>query len=578
MQLEGRDTLRLRSSAALVLVLLAGPAWGAPPDSPDPPATAEPPATGEILIADDATCVRIGARGELGSHYAAVEQLFARHGLSQGRTLCKIRGAGETRFLVLTSSQPGFDASAAAAALRATGLVRAAVPNVRVRLHVLPNDPDVAQEWWVEDGGFADVRLAAAWDVDQGNSGARIGIMDTGVDMGHPDLASKIWTNPGEIPANGVDDDGNGYVDDVHGWDFGDGDADPNPHAVPDASEFDLDIGFHGTFVAALAAAATNNGEGIAGVAWNCPVVPLKVVNSAGEITLAAITEAFGYATANHIEVLNISLGTPDSSGVAEYFQALVDAATAGGVLVVASAGNDGTSDPNFPAACTGVLSVAATDAGNARASFSNFGPVVRIAAPGAGMWSAVCRNYDVDEFSQLFYEVFLGWDGVRPYMAGDGTSFSSPVVAGACALVRSRHPEWPPLVVGSHMVATGDAVAYDEPIGPKLNVLRAVTDPTLSAPAGAFAHVELDVMPNPSSEAAIIRYDLPAAGRARLRVFDCAGRLMCEFPSGEMSAGSHAVSWDGTDEFGDPANPGVYVVRLETTNGTIVRKLARMR
>jgi len=569
--------LRLRSSAALLLVLLAGSARGAPPGVQDPPTAAEATGTGQILIADDATCVRLGARGELGSHYAAVEQLFARHGLLRGRTLCRV-GGGATRFLVLTSSQPDFDPVAAAAALRATGLVRAAVPNVRVRLHVLPNDPDVPQEWWVEDGGVADVRLAAAWDVEQGNAGARIGIMDTGVDLGHPDLAAKIWTNPGEIPANGVDDDDNGYVDDVHGWDFGDGDADPNPQPVPDASTFDLDIGFHGTFVAGLAAAATNNAEGIAGVARNCPVVPLKVVNSAGEITLAAITEAFGYATTNHIEVLNISLGTPDSSGVADYFQALVDAATAAGVLVVASAGNDGTADPNFPAACTGVLSVAATDASNARASFSNFGSVVRIAAPGVGMWSAICRNYDVDEFSQLFYQVFLGWDGARPYMAGDGTSFSAPLVAGACALVRSRHPEWPPLVVGSHMVATGDGVAYDEPIGPRLNVLRAVTDPTLSTPEGSFAHFELSVTPNPSSEAAIIRYDLPVAGRARLRVFDCAGRLTREFASGDQSGGSHAISWDGTDEFGDPASPGVYVVRLETPNGTILRKLARMK
>jgi subtilisin family serine protease len=398
------------------------------------------------------------------------------------------------------------------------------------------------------------------------------------VDLGHPDLASKIWTNPGEIPANGIDDDGNGYVDDVHGWDFGDGDADPDPHAVLDASEFDLDVGFHGTFVAAIAAAATNNAEGIAGAARNCPVVPLKVVNSAGEITLEAITEAFGYATTSHIEVLNISLGTGDSSGVAQYFQALVDAATAAGVLVVASAGNDGTSDPNFPAACTGVLSVAATDASNGRAEFSNFGPLVRIAAPGAAMWSAIARNYDVDEFSQLFYEVFMGWDGERPYMAGDGTSFSSPLVAGACALVRSRHPEWSPLVVGAHMIATGDAVAYDEPIGPKLNVLRAVTDPTLSAPAASFAHYEMNVMPNPSSEGAIIRFGLPAAGRARLRVFDCAGRLMREFPSDELSAGAHAISWDGTDESGDPASPGVYVVRLDTPGGTIFRKLARTR
>ena len=554
---------------AIPLAILANPARGADSN--------EASVEGRVLIADDATCVSLGARGELGSHYSAVANLLARHGLSRGRTLCRVRDGG-TRFLQLTSSQPGFDAVAAAAALRATGLVRAAVPDIRLRLHVLPNDPDLPQQWWVDDGGFADVRLAAAWELEQGSAGVRIGIMDTGVDLGHPDLAAKIWSNPGEIPANGVDDDDNGYVDDVHGWDFGDGDADPDPNPVPDPSVFDLDVGFHGTFVAGIAAAATNNGEGIAGTARNCPIVPLKVANSAGELTLAAITEAFGYAATNHIEVVNISLGTPDSAGVGEYFQALVDAATAAGVLVVASAGNDGTSDPNFPAACSGVLSVAATDANNGRAEFSNFGPLVRIAAPGAGMWSAMCRNYEVDEFSQLFYEVFMGWDGVRPYMGGDGTSFSAPLVAGACALVRSRHPEWAPLVVSSHMVATGDGVAYDEPIGPRLNVQRAVTDPSASAPAGPFAHVSLNVMPNPSAEATIIRFGLPAEGPARLRVFDCMGRLTRELPGGEMSAGSHAASWDGTDAYGDPVGPGVYVVRLDTPAGTILRKLARTR
>ena len=158
------------------------------------------------------------------------------------------------------------------------------------------------------------------------------------------------------------------------------------------------------------------------------------------------MTEAFGYATAMQLEVLNMSLGVADSTGVAEYFQALVDAATSAGVLCVASAGNSGTADLNYPAACTGVLSVAATDDLNARASFSNYGPTVRIAAPGATMWSALCRNYPIDEFSLLFYEVFFGWDSFRPYMGGDGTSFSAPLVAGVCALVRSRHPGWPPL------------------------------------------------------------------------------------------------------------------------------------
>ena len=542
------------------------------------PVAASPPAAGRVLVVDDAGAFDTGPHGEPGSRHAALSRLLARDGFSRCTPLWRAPGPTAARFLVLECPRAGFDPAEAARELRASGLVRAAVPDVKIRLHVLPNDPDLPSQWYVNDSGGAGVGLPAAWDVEKGSPSVRIGIMDTGVDPGHPDLASKIWTNPGEVAGNGIDDDGNGYIDDVHGWDFGDGDNDAEPEAAPDSAASGVDVGFHGTFVAGIAAAATDNAEGIAGAAWNCSIVPLKVADAAGDITLAAMTEAFGYATAMHLEVLNVSLGAAGDPGVPEYFQALVDAATAGGVLVVASAGNDGTDAPNYPAACTGVLSVAATDEANDRASFSNYGPAVRIAAPGAGMWSALCRNYDIDEFSQLFYEVFFGWDGVSPYMAGDGTSFSAPLVAGASALVRSRHPAWPPLVVGAHMVATGDVVGYDEPIGPRLNVLRAVSDPTLSAPATTFAHAELSVAPNPTSEAAIIRFGLPTDGPARLRVYDCAGRLMHEFPSTEMSAGAHTVSWDGTDAHGGAANPGVYVVRLETANGAIVRKLARVK
>ena len=543
-----------------------------------PSHVAAPPTAGRVLVVDDAGTFDTGPRGELGSRHPSLSRLLSSEGLSRCAALWRAPGPTAARFLVLESSRADFDPVQAASELRASGLVRAAVPDVKIRLHVLPNDPDLPSQWYVNDGGIADVRLPAAWDVEKGSANVRIGIMDTGVDPGHPDLASKIWTNPGEVAANGVDDDGNGYVDDVHGWDFGDGDNDPEPHAVPDSASYGVDVGFHGTFVAAIAAAATDNAEGVAGAGWKCTVVPLKVVDSAGEITLAAMTEAFGYATAMHLEVLNVSLGAAAEPGLPEYFQALADAATAAGVLCVASAGNDGTDAPNYPAACEGVLSVAATDEANDRASFSNFGPLVRIAAPGTGMWSAICRNYDIDEFSQLFYEVFFGWDGVRPYMAGDGTSFSAPLAAGACALVRSRHPNWPPLTVGAHMVATGDVVAYDQPIGPRLNAYRAVTEDVVSVAPDPSTRFALDVAPNPATAYASIRFTLPAAGIVRLRVYDCTGRLLRELADGEQPAGSQLLRWDGADAQGRLAGAGVYLVSLDTPSGSLRRKLVRMR
>ena len=568
---------RMAGWIALLVAIEASRASAAPLPQRDARAPS-PPAPGRVLVADDAGHFELGASGELGPQHGVLAALLARHGLMRGRSLWRSHAPSRTRFLVLESERAGFDPVAVAADLRASGLVRAAVPDWRVQLHVTPNDFDYGLQWYAQGGTGVDVSLPAAWDVELGSPSVRIGVMDTGVDMGHPDLASKIWTNPGEVAANSLDDDGNGYVDDVHGWDFGDADNDPNPHAVPDAATFDLDVGFHGTFVAGIAAAATNNGEGIAGAAWNCRIVPLKVVDSAAEITLEAMTEAFGYATDMQLEVLNMSLGTADQPGVAEYFQALVDAATAAGVLCVASAGNSGTAALNYPAACAGVLSVAATDEANDRASFSNYGPTVRIAAPGAAMWSLLCRNYEIDEFSQLFYEVFFGWDAVNPYMSGDGTSFSAPLVAGACALVRSRHPSWTALAVGAHMVATGDVVGYDQPIGPRLNVYRAVTEASVSVDDASVTRYALDVAPNPTAAATVVRFALPAAGHARLRVYDLAGRLVRDLAGGELPAGSHSIHWDGLDTRGQLTSAGIFLVRLDTPAGALLRKLARTR
>src|SRR5262249_7731159 len=151
-------------------------------------------------------------------------------------------------------------------------------------------------------------------------------------------------------------------------WDFGCHDNDPSAEAMLDPSG--IDVGFHGTFVAAVAVAATNNGKGIAGTGWNCRFLPLKLGDAAGPMTLEAGTEAFAYMIDQGASVLNMSFGTSDSTA-AGYFQALVDDGTAAGIVCVAAAGNDGLDRKSFPAACANVLAVGATDDTNARASFS---------------------------------------------------------------------------------------------------------------------------------------------------------------------------------------------------------------
>jgi subtilisin family serine protease len=503
--------------------------------------------------------------------------LFAQLGLAPQRLLGGRAFGG--RLALARGVRPDFDPVAASAALRASGLVLAAIPDYHVRLHLtLPNDPYLGDQWYV-NGGFGEVHLPEAWDFSHGSASVVIAIMDTGVDTGHPDLATRIWNNPGEIPGNGLDDDANGFVDDTKGWDFGDGDNNPDPEPMFD--EIGLDEGFHGTFCAGIAAAATDNAEGIAGAGWNCRIMPLRIFDSAGNATSASIADAFGYAIDNGANVLSMSFGAPDEPGLAEFFQPLVDAAHAANIVCVASAGNDGVDTPLvYPAACANVLAIAATDEGDARAEFSNFGSWVDLAAPGASMWSTICRNYQIDDTSQIFYLYFFGWDGESPYMFGDGTSFACPLVSGVAGLVRASHPGLTADQVAAHLVATGDDVSYDEPIGPKLNAYRAVATP-LAAVEDAPAPARLALAPpspNPSTTTTRFDFALPRAGNVELAVFDASGRRVCVLDSGFRAAGVHSAAWDGSDAAGARVAAGLYFARLTTAAGSVTGRVVRLK
>jgi len=504
--------------------------------------------------------------------------MFATLGLEQARDLGAMSGSGSAkreRAWLLRSIHPAFDPIAAAQALRETGAFRTVCPNYRFGLlSTTPNDLYLPYQWYVDDGGFADIRLPLAWDIGRGDTSVVIAIIDTGVDTSHPDLAGKIWHNPGEIPGNGLDDEGNGFIDDVEGWDFGLGDNDPNPEYSPDGSG--IDVGFHGTFCAGIAAAATNNDEGIAGAGWDCRIMPLKVSHPDSGITASAIAGAFSYAAAQRASVISMSFGGLGEPGVPEFFQALVDMATGSGGLCVAAAGNDGDSVRVYPAAFDRVLAVGATDFSNARAEFSNWGPWVDVAAPGSSMWSALCRNYEFTLLDQLVY-LLLGWDGVNPYLYGDGTSFACPLVAGVCGLVRARYPNLTPQLAAQHVIATGESTVFDLPIGVKVSAYQALIGiPTAvgSAEADAPERALAVASPNPFEGSTVIRFALPADGRARLLLFDSAGRRLRTLADGDLAAGPHVVRWDGRDDRGSPVASGVYFARLESRGWVVNTKV----
>jgi len=259
-------------------------------------------------------------------------------------------------------------------------------PNYILRTQAFPNDTSFSQLWGLNNTGQivsgyvgtpgADMDAAPAWDITTGSTDVIVAVIDTGSDIDHPDLAANIWTNPGEIADDGIDNDGNGFIDDVHGWDFADGDNDPR------------DASGHGTHVAGIAGAVTDNNRGIAGVAWEVRIMPVRFLNAFDEGTTSDAIDAIQYAVNQGAKIINCSWGG------AGYSASLRNVMANANALFICAAGNNGVDAdvaPYYPAAynCTNIISVAASDQNDQMAWFSNYGTVnVDVAAPGVRIYS----------------------------------------------------------------------------------------------------------------------------------------------------------------------------------------------
>ncbi len=264
--------------------------------------------------------------------------------------------------------------------------VEFAEPNYLIQPQAMPDDAYFTRQWGLDNTGQTvagymgtpgiDMGMDRAWDITQGDPGVIVAVVDTGCDLTHPDLAANIWTNPGEIPGNGVDDDHNGYIDDVHGWDFVNNDPSPQ------------DAVGHGTHVAGIIAAAGNNGIGVAGVAWRAGIMPLRFIDAFEIGTTADAIEAIQYALRQGARIINCSWGTSQRS------RALEDVMDNADALFVTAAGNtsiDIDRDRFYPAGynAANILSVAAGDQMGALAWFSNYGTAnVDVVAPGIRIYS----------------------------------------------------------------------------------------------------------------------------------------------------------------------------------------------
>ena len=282
--------------------------------------------------------------------------------------------------------------------------VKYAEPNYIVEIQKTPDDPDYGFLW-----GMNTIMAPSAWEFTTGSKEVLVAVVDSGVDYNLPDLAANMWTNPGEIPDNGIDDDGNGYIDDYYGWNFANNNADP------------MDGQGHGTHVAGTIGAVGNNGVGVTGVNWDVSIMAVKGLGDDGRgFTFDLITGVI-YASNMGADIINNSWG-----GEGAPSRALIEAIRMSPALIVFAAGNSSTNLDIEPDSVTinapNVILVAASDAIGNPAPFTSYGKsTVHVAAPGVSIYSTTPNNN---------YEFF------------QGTSMAAPMVSGLAALMKAANPE----------------------------------------------------------------------------------------------------------------------------------------
>ena len=427
---------------------------------------------------------------------------------------------------------------------------------------VIPDDPYFYRQWACKnDGSFpsvhpgipdADIDMDQAWDIEQGSSDIIVGILDSGCFTSHPEFSGRIWTNQGEIPNNNIDDDGNGYIDDCHGWDFA-----YNDNVTNDGTG-------HGTNVTGIIGANSNNTIGYAGIDWNCTLMICKILNNYGSGYYSWWEDGIYYAVNNGAHVINMSVG---GTSYSSSLQDAINYAYLNNVLVVCSMGNYNTSTPNYPAAFSNSFAVGATDTNDYRCNpffwggGSNYGSHIDVVAPGNYI-------YGLDNQSSTNYNIYWA-----------GTSQAVPYITGLTALLLARDTlgtvdEIKDVITISAEDQVGnpteDTAGWDQYYGwGRINAYEALV---LFSTDEEVHHNPIFVLkenfPSPSQSSIIIRYTLLKPCEVSINLYDIKGKFVETIKDGTQQSGDHIIQ-STTNQL----SSGLYIIEFNAEHITEYRK-----
>lgn len=480
------------------------------------------------------------------------------HTFSDSKKMTLVRTLGKTG-MTLMKIPIGKTIEGTIRELKVDPNIEYAEPDYVLHIIATPNDSSFSSLWGMHStqNADADIDATTAWDKAT-DSSVIVAVIDTGVDYNHPDLKDNIWKNTGEIPNNNTDDDGNGFVDDVFGWDSINNDGDP------------FDDHSHGTHCAGTIGARGDNGIGVAGVCWKARIMSLKFLSAYGSGYTSDAVVCIDYALEMGAKVISASWGGTGSS------QALKDAierANSQGLLFIAAAGNSRWNNderPFYPASydCENIISVAATDEDANLASFSCYGKVsVDLAAPGVNILSTVPNS------SYRYYS---------------GTSMATPHVAGSITLMMSYYPQTSHSIIKERLLSSVDP--FDElkekvASGGKLNLFKC-----LGFSRDIPLPDEPPIAPGPDERDAVEVWnnlvDLSKNPEVRIMIksdsnnFDAVilnmnGKCIKELrPGSRWNSTTYEYKWNCKDSRSKIVNPGVYLFVLKSDNKRIIKRV----